>query len=160
MLAFQGTSVGSVWGSTFLASWLREAGAVSSARGASLHCTGASYRNSPFRWGGGFAWARARGGVPVAMPLGVQGIESSPQRNKLVGEHPRGTEGPRGPCPASCGTRPACGGCSGPAGWSLLWMSYPVIQPIVPWGVPFLGGEADRRGQVGSEAARWAGPQV
>ena len=48
LLAFQGTSVGSVWGSTFLASWLREAGAVSSARGASLHCTGASYRNSPF----------------------------------------------------------------------------------------------------------------
>lgn len=45
----------------------------------------------------------------------------------LVGEPPRGSEGPPTPCPASCGTPPACGVCSGPAGWSLLSMFYPAI---------------------------------
>jgi hypothetical protein len=47
-VAAPGTSVGNVWGSTFLASWVHEGGAVSSVLGVPLQQMGVACYNLPY----------------------------------------------------------------------------------------------------------------
>lgn len=55
----------------------------------------------------------------------------------LVGDSPRGAVVVQTPSPASSGTRPACGGCSGPVDWSLQRNSCPAIPVCQSNGVRY-----------------------